>query len=1384
MICSILEKSMARDTNTPPPHPGETVRERVLFPKGLSVTAAAKLVGVGRPAFSNFLNGNADLTPEMASRVERAFGISARDLLDQQTAYDAYAAKKKGPPTTARRYVPPFIGVKAVEIEEWASKNHAARIRLAVFLRTLVNSTGAGLLESDFPGNEDGERPGWDGWTNAELGTPWVPTGKTGWEFGVNRNVKEKADRDFSKSVEANSPQDMADTSFVFVTPRKWAGKDNWAAEQRSKKLWKDVRAYDRSDIEQWLEQSIPGQVWFANETERADAKARSLDKAWSDWADVSSPALSATLFETGVDAAEGKLLKYLREAPTRPFILVADSTDEALAFLSALVAPERGDLGPFRDRFVVFDKPGVFPKVASSIAEIVAVTSNREVQRELASHVETIHTILVFPRNATSKDPDVMLEPINSTAFERALSEMGKSRDEIQTLENESGRSLTVLRRRLAQVDAVRIPSWSEDSALAKALVPFALVGVWDSKSSLDCEAMCLIADEDSYKQLEKDCNALNSLDDAPIWMIGSYRGLVSKIDALFAVRNWVTAGDLNRFFEMSRLILGEDDPALDLPEKDRWLASIRGKSREFSGALRRGIAESLVLLSVHGERLFGNRLGIDCEVQAALIVRDLLTNDGKTLDARKLEANDGDLPTYAEAAPDQFLTLLERDLRLETSAALGLMRPVETGFFGGGSSRTGLLWALEGLAWISELFPRAVLVLARLAEVEIKDNLANKPINSLLSIFRSWMPQTSASIDQRIDMMKALVKKHPRIAWQICVAQFEGHSQTGDYSHKPNWRADGFGFGEPERTWEPIRKFVRAMVDIALTWPSHDRETLADLVDRIDGLSDEDQRQVWQSIHAWAENTADEKDKAWLRERIRVSVMSWRAARRKKTADKAKLRSAAQKAYDALEPGDLLAKHEWLFRTSWVEESADEVQDENIDFRAREERIANLRAEALKTILEARGIGGAIELARMGEAAWEIGWLLSKRLLQGDELTQLVLHLMTSGSDDVGAPERNMVRAALHSFEDASARVSFIKHVLRQISPDRRSLLLELSPFDRSTWTFVDNCKAEDREAYWLNVIPAGRPDDDEIDEGVTRLMKFGRPRAAFAYARFLLEHLKPRTVFELLSAMAREGGNDRPGEYQLHSYEINQAFELVQGARGFSIDQLAQLELAYLDVLSDRYGSKGHGIPNLERYVETHPEFFVQAVSWTYRRDDGGEDEEPWRVEPDKVSFFAERGHKLLDALKRMPCHDRDGNLDSELLIKWVEKARKLGEEVCRLEMTDHAIGQLLSASPEGNDSVWPCEAVRDVFELVQSEAMCSGFKMGKYNRRGATWRGEGGEPERDLAKKYKGWADAIRYSHPFTAAHVLDKLSESYTRDADWHDSEADIRRRLR
>jgi len=87
-----------------PAHPGGFVRHEVLKPLGLSVTEAADALGVTRPALSALLNERAQLSPEMAIRIEKAFGVSMETLMRMQNSYDIAQARKREAEIKVERY--------------------------------------------------------------------------------------------------------------------------------------------------------------------------------------------------------------------------------------------------------------------------------------------------------------------------------------------------------------------------------------------------------------------------------------------------------------------------------------------------------------------------------------------------------------------------------------------------------------------------------------------------------------------------------------------------------------------------------------------------------------------------------------------------------------------------------------------------------------------------------------------------------------------------------------------------------------------------------------------------------------------------------------------------------------------------------------------------------------------------------------------------------------------------------------------------------------------------------------------------------------------------------------------------------------------------------
>jgi antitoxin HigA-1 len=89
-----------------PPHPGTLIRTEVIEPLGLSVSKAAGILKVRRATLSDLLHGKASLTPEMALRIEKAFGPEMDHLLRMQLAHDVAKTRDHARGISIKRYVP------------------------------------------------------------------------------------------------------------------------------------------------------------------------------------------------------------------------------------------------------------------------------------------------------------------------------------------------------------------------------------------------------------------------------------------------------------------------------------------------------------------------------------------------------------------------------------------------------------------------------------------------------------------------------------------------------------------------------------------------------------------------------------------------------------------------------------------------------------------------------------------------------------------------------------------------------------------------------------------------------------------------------------------------------------------------------------------------------------------------------------------------------------------------------------------------------------------------------------------------------------------------------------------------------------------------------
>jgi len=1318
----------------------------------MSVSEAARRLEVGRPALSNLLNGKATLSRTMARKLERTFGADAAELLRMQADADEQSEQTARTRINASGY----LNINASDIENWAdARQISSRSVLPVLVRRLIHTTTDGVTELDFHGNEEAERKGWDGEVDTDIASDKVPAGRSGWELSCSKDLPRKPTSDISSREREIEKSERAMTSFVFVSGRRWPGKEGWAKTRRASGAWKDVRAYDADDLAQWLEYSPATQIWFAEQIDRPVDGVKSLSRCWEEWSHACEPELPASLFKGFEEQYRTTLHGWLKDNQDRPLILTADSTAEGLAFLSVALPDQEADCA------MVVSTPDALQRTSAAVLRDVIVIDSPELEPLAGPLFKSHRVVIVRPKTSIETSAGIALDQIEHEPFCQALSDMGFGHEDVSSLSAQSARSATILRRMFAKAPELKRPSWAgKDPSASRKLLPILFAGAWSKSNKSDCEIVAELAHK-PYDEVERDIAELAAIPDAPVWAIGAYRGAICRKDALFAAHEAILDTDIEEFLDWAQLILSEDDPALDLEPDQRWSAAIYNKKRDISGALYDSIGEMLVLLSVYGEQLFRER-SINVASKVSRVVSELMEN--KT--TRELMSLSPALQHLAEAAPATFLDCIEADLSSPEPQVLTMLRSVEPGSMDS-PDRTNLLWALELLAWDEEFYFRVVRILAKLSLTPITDNWSNKPENSLESLISCWHPETTVEIERRIQALRIIVQEFPAVGWRLCLSQVGAMHGMATPNSRPTYRSIGL-HGSRQVTNVEFWKVVDTCWDLLFRAPAYTAEMIGDLLQEIDseGTPKEYRVKLVSLLGKWGE-TASEKDRASVVQSLRRAGFS---PDRAPSHNESKFGIELRKIAKRLQPSDIVERRQWLFAEHYIPQSRTELFDDQFDPKKREEWISNCRDVAALKIYKAAGIDGIFKLIESGNASFVVGRHLANGIID-EKIPTVVWELLQQRTLEDALKVRSAISGLLlkHGDGGVTQLVTAIIEALPVTGNERDEFILEIllaCPFEASTWDLVEKSYPDQTTQYWSKAIPIPwRLTAQEYEQMIDRLLKVNRPRAAFAAIYHSVKDVEPKTVANLLSALIEES-DEEPGTYPIDGYAIDSALAYIHERKAVPTDALARFEYLFVDALRH---SK-HGIPNFEQRVAKNPGSFVELVVLRYRREDGGEDPEEFRLpEGADLKAVIHKVYNVLEMISRTPGSADDGTIDVDALIGWVKEARRMLVGLSREGTGNRRIGQLLGKCPSGSDGVWPHEAVRVALERIGNEDILNGMALAVYNSRGVVWRGPGGDQERALATKYNTWSKAVALQFP-VAAKLLRNIASYYTADA--------------
>lgn len=597
--------------------------------------------------------------------------------------------------------MPPITLVDAGDLQRWANSRRAQE-QLPALIRRLIYATTTTATHIGFPAGDAVQQGGYDGVVVVSETHPFVPDGMSVWELGASSNPKAKATDDYEKRKKSQpvsdvGPVDPATTTFVFVTPRRWNAKSEWAEERRTEGLWRDVRVLDADDLEAWLEQAPATHVWLSTQLGRRPIGADDLDAVWRDWSESTTPPLSPALMFAGREASRDKITAWFTGATAEATLGVeSESPEETVALVAAALEllPE-GERAAVLSRTVVVRDVDALLQVAAADQplRIVMTFSPGDVVHRATRQG---HRVLI-PRNRGEGVTGTLEIPrVHRDAAQRELEAMGLAHDRARDLAGVARRSLMTLRRRLAASAAVSRPAWAAPE-VGSSVLPIFLLGAVNESVAADADALALLSGEPAEAAVAR-LSGLAAQTDPPVRRVGSVWYLVSKADAWEALSRYITRDVVERFVTVAVGVLGAPDPSYELPPEQRWAAGLYDKKRSHSGFLVRSVADTLAL---HGAR------GGACMVASGVSIADYATHAVRQLfehagrDWQRWAGLAPVLPSLAEAAPDATLKAIEDGLAGEDpSPVMGLFGHDVDTFFSS-SPHTHLLWALERLAW-----------------------------------------------------------------------------------------------------------------------------------------------------------------------------------------------------------------------------------------------------------------------------------------------------------------------------------------------------------------------------------------------------------------------------------------------------------------------------------------------------------------------------------------------------------------------------------------------------------------------------------------------------------------------------------------------------------
>ena len=1246
-------------------------------------------------------------------------------------------------------------------LERWA-ETALSKSTLPYLISRLVRASTPISTKINIPWGSATYIGGWDGIVNCEIETAYVPQGISLWEFGTSSDCTAKANSDYNKRKNDPIGFEPGNSTFIFITPRLWIKKDEWIRGKKAENHWRNVIAYDSRDLEQWLDRILSVSLWLASQDGFGVYPFEGIvtaDEFWEEWSiGPNDLRLFPEIIIAGREHEKKILLSVLLGKP-KIVAIKASTKNEAIAFIIAIAKTfQDKEGGQFFSKTLIVNTEEIFRGIVreNSDSTFNIIPKFNETQ-PFNIAVSRGHHVLVplGVGDDMNLENTITLPTIDRDGQVDALIKSGILREDAEKLSRESARNITILKKML------KFPQYKAkwyDKENIRDIIPALLLGRWNENFVGDIELIEKLSGQ-SYADYSAVLNKWRDFEESPIIQIGRTWRLTSPLDSWTNLASRLTRVDFQNLQECFSTAFKNGNPIIEPENKDRPLAYFNNR-RKYSDWSREGLVQSLILVG----QIRGGSPNIDNPQDwVDNIIFNLLNNAGGEV---WISINK-ELPLIAEASPETFLKAVRKSLEKQAPEVMDMFKEEEDGVFSKKSHHTGLLWALESLAWLPEYLRDTSLVLLKLSVLDPGGNLSNRPINSITEIFKPWHYQTLAPFGFRMDVLKQITENEKALGWSLLIRMLPSHHEIAFPTHKMRWRM----FDKNTNlsyVYKEIQDTHSAIIEMLITIFDDSEDRFSQLIKETPNLSLTDRKRVL----TWADevypNIKHKRNLAW--ETIRGILSYHRSYPNASWALPETELMRFEILYNKLRPTDIIHKYIWLFNEQWPQ-LPEGLRYDSKNYEQQLKKVDDIRRIAVEEWLKNLNLEAVIELRNKVKDCRTFGKILAQIVTTREDIL-LVCQCLRDRSGQV-----SFIHGFLNEKSTANG-INWIKTIFKELKKlrlDDKSLSNIFIPLNQNQqlWDFIASLSGAIQDEYWKNIYPhLPYLTNDEKVYGIKMLLNYKRFFSAIVNASLFPNEIPSELLVDILKKAAVEKANENS---HFADYEIEQIFEELDKRTDIERSTLLDLECLYLPILS----RNTRGPKMLEEELVNNPHFFVDILKLIYKpKDKKTLEKEQKKLSSRQIQNGAERAHHLLRNWKRIPGMRDDNSIDKNELSNWIQKVRLLAESVGRLEVADEEIGQVLARYPEDCQS-WPEEKIFQMIEDINTDDLKEGYHLGLVNKRSFSTRGvfDGGNIERERALYFEKLENDFRSKYA-NVSEIFKYIKNNYLAEAKRMDEEAD------